>query len=146
MESINASTCKVTYKGELRTEIVHTASGSVALTDAPVDNHGRGELLSPTDMTCGSLAACMMTVMGIKAATMQLDLEGSRAEVFKTMTDSPRRIKEIKVKLYLPSKLEERERKVLEATALSCPVAKSLHPEIIQDVRFDYVSLAQLST
>ena len=146
MDSITKLTCKVTYYGNLRTEIEHIDSGAKAQTDAPVDNHGMGRSLSPTDMTCASLASCMFTVMGIKAKSMNLNLDGSHADVTKVMADAPRRIKEIKVKIFLSEKLSEADRKVLEATALNCPVAKSLHPDIHQDVRFEYLALAQIST
>jgi len=134
-------TCKVTYSGDLRTEIEHVASGAKAITDAPLDNHGKGAALSPTDMCSASLASCMITVMGIKAESMGLDLGGTYAEVTKVMASEPRRIKEIHVNVFLSEVLKERDRKVLEATAAACPVGKSLHPDVNQVLSFQYKAL-----
>lgn len=130
------STSKVTYLGELRTQSTHLASGDTYLTDAPIDNQGKGEAFSPTDTVATGLASCMITVMGIKAKMLQVDLEGTQAIVTKIMASNPRRISKINIELTFPKGISIKNQKILENTALSCPVAKSLHPEIIQEIQF----------
>lgn len=121
----------VRYAGDLRTELTHCRSGATAVTDAPVDNRGRGEAFSPTDLVAAALASCMMTVMGIKAADSGFDLGGMRAEVWKSMASAPRRIAAIHVDLWVPGdRLSEKDRTVLERTARTCPVAESLGAEV----------------
>jgi uncharacterized OsmC-like protein len=118
---------EVHYPGNLRTEMRHLRSGALTVTDAPVDNHGRGEAFSPTDLVASALASCMMTVMGIKANDAGWNIDGMRARVWKTMASGPRRIAAIHVELWVPAgSLSERDRTVLERTALTCPVAESL--------------------
>jgi uncharacterized OsmC-like protein len=118
---------EVHYPGNLRTEMRHLRSGALTVTDAPVDNHGRGEAFSPTDLVASALASCMMTVMGIKANDAGWNIDGMRARVWKTMASGPRRIAAIHVELWVPAgTLSERDRTVLERTALTCPVAESL--------------------
>ncbi|MBC6697312.1 OsmC family protein [Hymenobacter puniceus] len=134
------STATARYTGNLRTEATHTASGTTILTDAPVDNHGRGESFSPTDLVSAALGACMMTIMGIVAARQNLDLTGVTYEVTKHMSAEPRRIRQIDVQFRLPASLSEKERTILENAAHTCPVALSLHPEIKQEVQFSYES------
>ncbi len=129
-------TSKVVYLGELRTECTHLRSGSTYITDAPTDNHGKGEAFSPTDTVATGLASCMITVMGIKARDLGVDLTGSTGEVTKHMAASPRRISKVELDLYLPSGVGEKHRKILENTGRTCPVAMSLHPEIEQVIRF----------
>ncbi|MGY5850196.1 OsmC family protein [Salegentibacter sp. F14] len=129
-------TSKVVYKGKLRTQAEHLQSGSRIITDAPVDNHGKGEAFSPTDTVATALATCMITVMGIKAEAMEIDLEGTRAEVTKTMAENPRRIAKIAVDLYFPAIYTEKQTKILEHTARTCPVLQSLHPEIEKIISF----------
>lgn len=131
-------TSKVVYQGDLRTENTHMRSGNTYLTDAPVDNHGKGEAFSPTDTVATGLANCMLTMMGIKASDMEVDLRGSSAEVTKHMAASPRRISRIELSLELPAGVREKDRKILENTALNCPVMHSLHPDIEKDVRFSW--------
>jgi len=127
------------YLGELRTEQVHVASGSTFQTDAPIDNHGRGELFSPTDTVCAALSACMMTLMGIAANTHKINIVGCRAEVTKSMASDPRRIERIKIRFYdFPVSLSQKEQVILERAARTCPVALSLHPELIQEISFDW--------
>lgn len=127
------------YLGELRTEQVHVASGSTFQTDAPIDNHGRGELFSPTDTVCAALSACMMTLMGIAANTHKINIVGCRAEVTKSMASDPRRIERIKIRFYnFPVSLGQKEQLILERAARTCPVALSLHPELIQEISFDW--------
>lgn len=133
-------TSRVIYKGNLRTEAEHLQSGSKMITDAPVDNHGRGEAFSPTDTVATALATCMLTVMGIKAAEMKVKLEGATAAVTKTMAANPRRISKIEVALNLPEIYPEKTKKILEHTARTCPVLESLHPEIEKVINFEYAS------
>ena len=132
------STARVTYLGDLRTECEHLKSGNKYITDAPTDNHGKGEAFSPTDTVATGLANCMLTVMGIKANNLQIDLKGSTATVTKTMASNPRRISKIEVVFNLPSFLEEKHKKILEKTASTCPVHYSLHPDIEKVVTFNW--------
>lgn len=133
-------TSEIIYKGELRTEARHLQSGTVIETDAPVDNQGKGERFSPTDLVATALGNCMLTIMGIKARDLQVDLTGTQVSITKIMVADPRRIGEIKVAFTFPATLEvtDKDRTILERAALTCPVAKSLHPDIIQDVTFNW--------
>lgn len=123
-------TSKVTYLGDLRTNNEHIKSGGTYITDAPTDNHGKGEAFSPTDTVATGLANCMLTVMGIKARQMEVDLSGATAEVTKTMASEPRRISKIEIVLTFPNETSKKERKIFEHTAHTCPVHYSLHPDI----------------
>lgn len=130
-------TSKVTYLGNLRTSSVHIKSGSEILSDAPVDNNGRGETFSPTDMVANALAACMITIMGIKAADLDIELTGSTAEVTKIMQQEPRKIAKIEVVLNMQSNnTDAKNRTILERSAMTCPVFLSLHPDIDKSIRF----------
>lgn len=131
-------TSTVKYLGELRTEGLHLASGNIIFTDAPKDNHGKGEAFSPTDLVATSLASCMMSIMGIVAMKEHVkSINGVSAEVTKVMYQDPRRIGEIHVKIsFPPDNYSEKEKKLLQNAALTCPVAKSLHPDIKQVVEF----------
>lgn len=133
-------TSEVTYLGKLRTKSVHSASGSDFLTDAPVDNQGKGEAFSPTDTVATALASCMFTIIGIKARDHGLAVEGATAEVTKTMASEPRRIAAIELILKFPKSYSDKERKMLERAAQTCPVRYSLHPDINLDIRFEYPS------
>lgn len=135
----NKITSIVTYIGNLRTEANHLQSGKQIITDAPVDNHGKGEAFSPTDLVATALASCMMTIMGIKAEDMGVDITGASADVTKVMSANPRRIAEVVVTVRLPANLDDKSRKLLEAAAHTCPVAQSLHAETKQTVVFEYV-------
>ncbi len=135
----------VTYRQGKRTTCQHVKSGSSFATDAPVDNNGRGEAFSPTDLAATSLGTCMLTVMGIYAEKNDISLEGARAEVTKFMAADPRRICKVKVDLFMPAGIPEKERSKLEEIGINCPVAKSLHPDIEQDVSFFYNYTAQFS-
>jgi uncharacterized OsmC-like protein len=134
------NTSLVKYLGELRTESTHVASNSKIITDAPVDNHGKGEAFSPTDLMSTSLANCMLTVMGIKAQTEGMtSIDGTIAEVTKIMYAEPRRVGEIHIKLTFPNNnYSEKEKKIYENTAHTCPVAKSLHPDLKQVLIFNW--------
>lgn len=132
-------TIQVTYEGDLHTDSVHIQSGAKILTDAPVDNHGKGENFSPTDMVASALASCILTIMDIKAREMNIDLKGTKAEVTKIMNASPRRIGKIKIIIRFPQlNLEEKQKTILERVAHTCPVALTLSPEIEQDVTFEW--------
>lgn len=131
-------TSKVTYRGDLRTECEHLQSGNTFITDAPVDNKGKGEAFSPTDTVATSLASCMLTIMGIKATEMGLDLEGTYAEVTKTMAANPRRISKIEINFKFKTGFGEKETAILEDSARTCPVIYSLHPEIEKEISFTY--------
>ncbi|WP_026978062.1 OsmC family protein [Flavobacterium tegetincola] len=131
-------TSKVTYLGELRTSSVHIQSGSEIVTDAPTDNNGKGEAFSPTDIVANGLASCMMTVMGIKARDLDIDLTQSTAEVTKVMGTEPRRITEIHVKFDMAVAADQRTKLILERTAMTCPVHYSLHPEIKKNITFNW--------
>ena len=133
------ATSKVTYVGNLRTEAEHLRSGNQLITDAPVDNNGKGEAFSPTDLTATSLAACMVTIMGIRARDKGLNIEGVETAVIKTMASNPRRISKIEVTLKMPSgDYSSADKKLMEAAAKTCPVAMSLHPDIEQVVVFEW--------
>jgi putative redox protein len=131
-------TSKVTYLGNLRTECEHLRSSANFITDAPVDNEGKGEAFSPTDTVATALASCMFTIIGIKARDHKINVEGATAEVTKTMESNPRRISGIKVVISFPEVYPEKEQKILERAAKTCPVLYSLHPDIELDVRFCY--------
>jgi putative redox protein len=132
-----AMTSKVIYNGELRTTAVHLASNNSIITDAPTDNHGKGEAFSPTDLVATAFASCMLTVMGIKANQMNLDIADTRAEVTKIMASEPRRISEIAVTVYMPKKqYSDKEKTIMEHTAETCPVFFSLHTDLKKSVIF----------
>lgn len=133
------TTLTTEYKGSLRTENIHTRSGSVVITDAPVDNQGRGEAFSPTDLVCTALSSCMLTTMGILADRENIDLRGLKTEVIKIMGSSPRKIAEIQVTLTHSSLVaSDVQKQKLRNAALTCPVALSLHDSVIQTVTFKF--------
>lgn len=133
------ATSIVIYKGNLRTEATHLESGNVIITDAPKDNHGNGEAFSPTDLLATSLACCMLSIMGIVARREDINLESAEVEVTKVMYSEPRRVGEIHVNLDLSkNSLNDKQKKLLEHAAHTCPVAKSLHPDIKQEIKFIY--------
>lgn len=132
-------TSKVTYLGELRTELTHIQSGERVITDAPVDNKGKGSAFSPTDLAATSLATCAITTMAIAADGRNIKLESAEAEVLKVMASNPRRIAEIQIKISMKISPDSSEnRKILEEIGLHCPVARSLHPDVIQKIEFSY--------
>jgi uncharacterized OsmC-like protein len=132
------ATSKVTYLGDLRTSSVHLQSGTEILSDAPVDNNGRGEAFSPTDTVANALASCMLTIMGIKARDMGVALEGTTAEVTKIMATEPRRISGVKIVFDFKSDADEKSRTILERAAMTCPAYHSLHPDIVKDITFNW--------
>lgn len=122
---------EIDYPGGLRCRAVHGPSGTELATDAPVDNHGRGESFSPTDLVATALGSCMMTTMGIFAARKELPLEGMTMTVGKEMTsDGPRRIARLTLDFRVPLAANHPQREALERTAMTCPVHRSLHPDV----------------
>ncbi len=123
-------TSKVIYQGNLRTEATHLKSGNTIITDAPTDNHGKGEAFSPTDLAATSLASCILTIMGITADKRGIDMSGASAEVTKVMASNPRRIQQIVINIYMPANnYSDSEKKILEKAAHHCPVGLSLAEE-----------------
>lgn len=131
-------TSKVTYLGDLRTSSIHVQSGSEIISDAPVDNNGKGEAFSPTDTVANALASCMMTIMGIKARDLEVDFVGSTAEVTKIMNAEPRRIGAIEIVFQMKSNADEKSRTILERAAMTCPVFLSLSSEIEKKISFNW--------
>ena len=130
-------TSEVIYLGDLRTQSTHIASGEQVITDAPIDNNGKGEAFSPTDMMATSLAQCMLTIMGIEANKLGIDIVGTKTLVTKKMNLSPRKVALIEV-IYTIPKSAIKYKSELEQAALSCPVALSLHPDVKQKITFNY--------
>ena len=133
-------TSQIIYKGDLRTTSTHLQSGTVIETDAPTDNQGKGEKFSPTDLMATSLGTCMITTMAIKARTMDIQLDGTRLDVTKIMVSDPRRIGKIVVHLFFPPELvlDEKQKEILERTARTCPVERTLHPNVELDMQFNW--------
>lgn len=129
-------TSKVIYKGYLRTEATHIQSGSTIITDAPSDNKGKGEAFSPTDLVATALASCMLTIMGIKADEIDINIEGASAKVKKIMAAGPRRIAQVIIDINIPIQADDKTKNILEKVALTCPVEKSLTDSMIRDVKF----------
>ena len=127
------------YQGDLRTEAKHLQSGTQIITDAPTDNHGKGESFSPTDLVAGALTSCMMTIMGIAANQMDIQLDGLSAQTTKIMSASPRKISKIRVHFSWPNcTLPQDQIDHLKERAVTCPVALSLHEDLKQEVTFDF--------
>jgi putative redox protein len=133
-------TSTVIYEGDLRTVARHLASGTEINTDAPVDNQGKGESFSPSDLVATALGSCMLTIMGIKARDLELNLEGTKIEILKMMKADPRRIGGIRLRFHFPRelKLSEKERTLLERAAHTCPVRYSIHPDIDVQLEFNW--------
>ena len=129
---------KIEYMGELRTEAVHLRSGKKIITDAPIDNQGKGEAFSPTDLIATALGSCMMTIMGIVAEREGIKLDGTVADVEKVMDTNPRRISEIKIKIKCIQKLNREQRYKLEKAAKTCPVSNSLSENLKETIEFMY--------
>ena len=132
-------TSKIEYLGELRTEATHLQSGKQIITDAPTDNHGKGEAFSPTDLVATALASCMISIMGIKLQGTGKDIKGATSEVTKVMYSEPRRIGEIHVTIKVPDiQFSDKEKQIMINAAHACPVAKSLHPDIKQVITITF--------
>ncbi|MGB6083860.1 OsmC family protein [Moheibacter sp.] len=131
-------TSKIIYKGGLRTEAVHLQSGTQIETDAPTDNNGKGERFSPTDLVATALGSCMLTIMGIAGNTHGYKIAGTEVEITKIMTSNPRRIGEIVVKMTIKGQdtYSDKEKAIIENTAMTCPVFLSLHEDVKKTVEF----------
>lgn len=130
------------YLDDLRNQIKHLRSENIIYTDAPVDNNGKGENFSPTDLVAGALGACMMTIMGIYARNNNIDLGGTHYTVNKIMASNPRRIEKIELAFFFPEDLllSPKTQEALKRAALTCPVSKSLHPDLQQHTQFYFAS------
>ncbi|MCW4451471.1 OsmC family protein [Kaistella sp. BT6-1-3] len=131
-------TSKITYLGDLRCESEHLQSGTRVFTDAPTDNHGKGEVFSPTDLCATSLAQCMLTTIAILGKDKGINIEGSYAELQKIMNPKPRKIAEIVCDLYFSGRFSDEEKVFIENTAMNCPVALTLSAEVKKSVTFNY--------
>lgn len=131
---------KTVYLGGLRSEVEHLQSGTKLVTDAPLDNHGKGESFSPTDLFASSLGCCMLTIMGISAESYGFNIEGTTIETEKIMGTNPRRVVEIKLDIHFPkgANFTDQQKRLIEAAARTCPVANSLNPEIKKTITFNY--------
>ncbi|MFA7616453.1 MAG: OsmC family protein [Moheibacter sp.] len=131
-------TSKIIYKGDLRTEMTHLQSGTIVETDAPTDNNGKGERFSPTDLVATALGSCMLSIMGIASNTHEINIVGTEIEITKIMTSNPRRIGEVVVKMTVKGQDEysDKQKQILEHSALTCPVYLSLHDEVKKTVEF----------
>lgn len=131
---------KTVYLGGLRSEVEHLQSGTKLVTDAPLDNHGKGESFSPTDLFASSLGCCMLTIMGISAESYGFNIEGTTIETEKIMGTNPRRVVEIKLDIHFPkgANYTDQQKRLIEAAVRTCPVANSLNPEIKKTITFNY--------
>ena len=133
------ATIETKYLGELRTEAKHVSSENKVITDAPIDNQGKGEAFSPSDLLTTSLGSCMLTIMGIVAREQQINIDGATCSMTKIMASEPRQVSEIQLVFHMPTNdFSEKQRIILERAAHTCPVAKSLHPDLIQNVLFNW--------
>ncbi|RYY36526.1 MAG: OsmC family peroxiredoxin [Sphingobacteriaceae bacterium] len=132
------TTVETIYLGGLRTEATHVQSGTKIITDAPVDNQGRGEAFSPTDLLAASLGSCMLTIMGIAARTHGIDIDNTQCSITKVMAANPRRVAEVVVKFTFPKEYTDKEKKILEHAAITCPVHLSLNDNVIKKVDFGW--------
>jgi putative redox protein len=133
-------TSEIIYKGQIRTEAKHIYSGTIIETDGPLDNHGLAQRFSPTDLVATALGSCMLSIMGIAGNTHGINIDGTKVFVEKIMASEPRRIGQIKVDFEFPTqnKYTDKEKIILERAALNCPVHKSLHPDLVQSVEFNW--------
>ena len=132
-------TIKTIYEGNLRTKAIHQRSLNELITDAPVDNRGKGEAFSPTDLLATSLGSCMLTIMGIAANNHGFNMDGTEVEITKIMGSNPRRVSEVIVELYFPQiSYEKKVKKIIQNAAFTCPVSRSLHPNLKQTIIFHF--------
>jgi putative redox protein len=135
----NMTTVKTTYLGNLRTENIHIQSGARIITDAPVDNRGKGEAFSPTDLLATALGNCIMTIMGIKAMDNQIDITGTTLDITKIMAEKPRRVAEVQIIFNFPKKnYSDEQKRLIESVAGISPVPLSIHPDIKQNITFNW--------
>jgi len=132
-------TAKTVYLGDLRTKATHIRSGNTIITDAPIDNKGKGEAFSPTDLLATSLGSCMMTIIGIAAQTHNFDVNGTEISITKIMAENPRRVSEVIVEFDFPERAySEKEKTMIWNSAKTCPVLLSLHPDLIKTIRMNF--------
>lgn len=132
-------TTQTLYKGDLRTEMKHMRSGSLIITDAPVDNKGKGEYFSPTDLVASALGSCIFTIMGIAAREHGFSIDGSSCTVTKIMTENPRKIGEVRIEFSFGGRtFTDKQKKILEHCVKTCPVALSLNESVIQNVNLNF--------
>jgi len=137
------ATIETIYLGDLRTEATHVQSGTKIITDAPLDNQGRGEAFSPTDLLSASLASCMLTIMGIKARASNIDIDNTKCSITKIMAADPRRVAEIVISFKFPKTYTEKEQQLLERAALTCPVYYSVHEDLKKTVDFGWEAVVK---
>jgi len=136
---IPMTTAEITYTGKLHTDAKHIRSGTVISTDAPIDNQGKGEAFSPTDLVGTALGTCILTIMGIAARTHEIDMKGAKAAVTKTMLPNPRRIGKLEVNITMPpNDYTEKQKAILQHAAHGCPVKRSLHPDLEEVIIFSW--------
>jgi putative redox protein len=127
------------YLGDLRTKARHLQSGNELITDAPLDNQGRGEAFSPTDTLATSLGSCMLTIIGIAARNKGFSIDGTKLDITKVMANDPRRVSEVVLEFNFPhNNYSEKEKEIISAAAKGCPVARSLHPDLKQTIIMNY--------
>jgi len=134
----NMATIETIHLGDLRSEAKHMQSGTTLMTDAPTDNHGKGEYFSPTDLVATALGSCVLTLMEMAATPRGIDIRGAKVTIDKIMASEPRRIAEIKIDIYFPSDYSDKDKAILKRAAETCPVGKSLHPDLKQTLTFHY--------
>jgi uncharacterized OsmC-like protein len=132
-------TARIVYLGDIRTSATHLRSGNTIITDAPVDNRGKGEAFSPTDLLATSLGTCMMTIIGIAAQTHDFDVDGTVIRITKIMAENPRRVAEVIVEFDFPERAySEKEKAIIWHSARTCPVMLSLHPDLVKTIRMNF--------
>jgi uncharacterized OsmC-like protein len=132
-------TIETIYSGGLRTQATHLQSSTPIITDAPIDNNGKGEAFSPTDLLAASLGSCMLTIIGIAANTHGFSIDGTKLHITKIMATDPRRVGEVVIDFHFPkNSYSEKEVKIIEKAAATCPVALSLHPDLKQTINFNW--------
>lgn len=129
---------RIEYLGDLHCRAIHGPSGTELMTDAPADNMGEGKAFSPTDLVATALGTCILTVMGTKAQAMGIEISGATTSVDKEMTSGPRRIARLATHVHVPHPIADRDRTILEAAAFTCPVHKSLSPDVDMPITFQW--------
>lgn len=134
-------TAQTIYISDLRTKMTHLQSGESVITDAPIDNNGKGEAFSPTDLVASALSSCMLTIMGISAREHQFSIDGAKADITKVMASNPRRISEVHIEITFPEfSYTPKQKKILEVISKTCPVALSLHPDLKQEIKLVFTA------
>jgi putative redox protein len=133
------ATVETVYLGDLRTQATHVRSGQQIITDAPIDNQGKGEAFSPTDLLATALGSCILTVMGIAARKQKVNIDGTTCSITKIMATEPRRVGAIEITFNFPAgDYSDKVKIILERAAKTCPVAKSLHPDLEEKLVFNW--------